>query len=118
MPMRLRCLGRQSARFLVPPAVTSGAIESAERAQIAAPVATCSSSFICAGKEGLRREEGREERHCGLWIKCERGSRVWRRDRSGVLYSVCNEMDRRFFTYVRHSVQPRHSYDLPSYITR
>jgi hypothetical protein len=48
--------------------VTSGAFESAERAQIAAPVATCSSSFICAGKEGLRREEGRERRAIVVFV--------------------------------------------------
>ena len=35
-------------------------------------------------------------------------------NRSGRAVQLCNEMDRRFFTYVRHSVLPRHSYDVTS----
>ena len=72
----------------MPPAVLSGAFESAERAQIAAPDATCSSSFICW--EGRAEERG-GERGEALWIKCERDSRVWRRDRSGALYSYATK---------------------------
>ena len=72
----------------MPPAVISGLFESAERAQIAAPVATCSSSFICW--EGRAEERG-GERGEALWIKCERDSRAWRRDRSGALYSYATK---------------------------
>ena len=52
-------------RVLMPAAVISGAFESAEQAQIAAPVPTCSSSFTCW--EGRAEERG--ERAEPLWIK-------------------------------------------------
>ena len=61
-----------------------------------------------AGKEGLRREERGESR--GIVDKNESVAQ----NRSGRAVQLCNEMDRRFFTYVRHSVLPRHSYDLGS----